>query len=170
MKNTLTVTTPSDCEIVMTRDFDAPRHLVWDAMTKPELIRRWLFLPPGWTMSVCNEDVRPGGCFRWEWIGPEGNTAMVMHGGYREVIPPAPDGSGGRIVRTETFEMGCTPMGDQHCTLVLTEKRGADGRPTTSLKLTVSYASKEARDGAIASGMEHGVATGYDQLEEMLTK
>jgi uncharacterized protein YndB with AHSA1/START domain len=154
---TLSVTTPGDREIVIMRVFDAPRAQVWQAMTRPELLRRWLFGPPGWTMTVCEEDLRPGGTFRWAWRGPNGEE-MAMHGVYREVA--APD----RIVRTETFDFGCpTQAGEQVCTLVLTEKDGE-----TTLKLTVLYPSREARDGAVASGMEKGMAAGYDRLDEML--
>jgi uncharacterized protein YndB with AHSA1/START domain len=158
MKNTLKVSTPSDREIVMTRVFDAPRRLVWDAHTRPELIKRWLFAPPGWTMTVCEDDVRVGGIFRWEWVGPDGKTAMAMRGVYREVVPPE------RVVRTETFDFGCDAQsGEQLGTIVLEEK---DGR--TTLTMTVLFPSKEARDACIASGMEQGVAAGYDRLEELL--
>lgn len=160
----LKVTTPTDLEIVMTRSFSAPRRLVWEAMTSPEFIRRWMFLPPGWTMTVCEEDVRVGGRFHWAWAGPDGKDVMSMRGVYREVVPPGEGGVGGRVVRTETFEMGCLPqMGEQLCTMVLTETGGK-----TQLALNVKYPNKEARDGAIASGMEHGVSAGYDKLDAML--
>jgi uncharacterized protein YndB with AHSA1/START domain len=157
MKHSLKVTTPSDREVLMTRVFDAPRRLVWDAMAKPELIKRWLFGPPGWEMTTCEEDLRVGGGFRWAWRGPNGET-MAMHGVYREVVPPE------RIVRTESFDFGCpSQAGEQVGTLVLTEQGGK-----TYLSLSVLYPAKEARDGAIASGMEHGVAAGYDRLDEIL--
>jgi uncharacterized protein YndB with AHSA1/START domain len=153
----LKVTTPSDREVVMTRVFDAPRELVYEAMSRPELIRRWLFGPPGWEMTVCEDDLRVGGTFRWAWRGPDG-AEMAMHGVYREVNPPE------RVVRTEAFDFGCpSQMGEQVATLALTEQGGR-----TLLTLTVLYPSKEARDGAIASGMEKGVAAGYDRLDEML--
>ena len=159
MKYMLKVTTPSDREIVMTRTFDAPRRLVWDTMSKPEFIKRWLFGPPGWTMTVCEEDMRVGGQFRWAWTGPE-NAAMSMHGTYREVVPPE------RMVRTESFDTGCAPqMGEQEARLELAEREGK-----TYLTITVLYPSKMARDGAIASGMEHGVAAGYDRLDEILAE
>lgn len=161
---TLKVTTPTDREIVMTREFDAPRRLVWEAMTRPELIRRWLFAPPGWSMTTCEEDLRVGGEFRWAWNGPDGKPAMAMHGVYREVVPPRPDGSGGRLVRTETFDFGCdAQMGEQLGTLEFAERGGR-----TIVTITVVYPSRQARDGAIASGMEHGVSTGYDNLERFL--
>jgi uncharacterized protein YndB with AHSA1/START domain len=157
MKHTLQVSTPTDREVVMTRVFDAPRHLVWKAMTSPEFLKRWLFGPPGWTMTACEEDLRVGGAFHWAWSGPEG-AAMSMRGVYREIVPPE------RVVRTELFEFGCAAQaGEQLATLVLTEDAGK-----TYLTLTVLYPSKEARDGAIASGMERGVSAGYDRLDEIL--
>ena len=166
MQNTLKITTPTDREIVITREFKAPRRLVWEALTKPELIRRWLFLPPGWSMTECTEDIRVGGKFRWAWSGPDGKEAMAMHGTYREVTPPKPDGSGGRLARTETFEFGCVPQaGEQNSTLLLTER---DGGGRTVVTITVVYPSKQARDGALASGMERGMSVGYDNMERLL--
>jgi uncharacterized protein YndB with AHSA1/START domain len=158
MKSTMKITTPTDLEILVTRTFDAPRHLVWDAMTKPELIRRWLFLPPGWTMTKCEEDLRVGGAYRWEWAGEDGKTAMVMHGVYREVVPME------RAVRTETFDMGCDHrLGEQLASLVFTEQGGK-----TLVTIRLVFPTMEHRDGALASGMEHGMSAGYDQLDEML--
>jgi uncharacterized protein YndB with AHSA1/START domain len=153
----LEVTTPTDREIVITRVFDAPRNLVFDAMAKPELLQRWLLGPPGWSMVVCENDLKVGGVFRHVWRGPDGNE-MAMRGGYREVVPPE------RIVRTEAFEFGCDAQsGEQVGTLVLNEQGGK-----TTLTLTVLYPSKEARDATIASGMERGVAASYDRLAELL--
>jgi uncharacterized protein YndB with AHSA1/START domain len=157
MKHALKVSTPTDREIVLTRVFDAPRPLVWSAMTKPELLKRWLFGPDGWTMTVCDDEVRVGGKFHYAWSGP-GGEAMSLRGVYREVAPPE------RVVRTESFEFGCdTQAGEQLARLVLTEE--AD---KTYLTLTVLYPSREARDGTLASGMEHGVGAGYDRLDAIL--
>jgi len=159
MKNTMKVTTPTECEIVITRDLDAPRKLVWDAMTKPEMLKRWMIGPPGWEMVTCEEDQRVGGSFHWAWRGPEG-AAMSMRGVYREIIP------GQRVVRTESFEFGCAPQsGEQVATLVLTEKAGK-----TTLTITVVYPSKGARDGAIASGMAAGMEAGYERLDALLAE
>jgi uncharacterized protein YndB with AHSA1/START domain len=152
------ITTPTELEIVITRAFEAPRRLVWQAMTQPELIRRWLFLPPSWTMIRCEEDVRVGGAYRWEWAGPDGKIAMAMGGVYREVVPHE------RLVRTEKFEFGCQPQaGEQLGTLEFVEQGGG-----TLVKITVVYPSKDARDAALASGMEQGMAAGYDKLEALL--
>src|SRR6266545_1059875 len=159
MKNmgNLTVTAPTDQEIVLTRVFDAPRSLVFDAMTQPELLKRWLSGPPGWSMVDCANDLKVGGAFRHVWRGTDG-PEMAMRGVYREVVPPE------RIVRTESFEFGCNAQsGEQVGTLVLTEQGGR-----TTLTLTLLYPSKEARDATLASGMEQGVAAGYDRLAELL--
>lgn len=160
---TLNVTTPNDTQIVITREFNAPRRLVWEAHTKPEFLRRWLFGPPGWEMTQCDEDLRVGGKFRWAWSGP-GDTGMSMHGVYREVTPPTEGGGGGRIVRTEVFESGCGPIGAEQLAMVEFIEKG--GR--TLLKITVTYPTKEARDGMLASGMDQGMAAGYARLDELL--
>lgn len=158
MKNALEVTTPSDLEIVMTREFDAPRQLVWDAMTKPELIRRWIYAPEGWTMTVCEGDPKVGGTFRWAWNGPDGKPALAISGVNREVVPPE------KVVHTEAMEMGDgIPLGELLATVILKEQGGK-----TRLRMTLLFSSKEARDGALASGMERGVAAGYDRLDEIL--
>jgi uncharacterized protein YndB with AHSA1/START domain len=158
MMRALEVTTPSDLEIVMTREFDAPRRLVWEAMTNPALVRRWLFAPPGWTMTACEGDARVGGKFRWAWNDPEGKPALSISGVNREVVPPE------KIVHTESMAMGDgVPIGELLATVVLTEREGR-----TALRMTLLFASKEARDGALKSGMERGVAAGYDQLDNVL--
>jgi uncharacterized protein YndB with AHSA1/START domain len=157
MSDTLQVTTPGDREIVLTRVFDAPRHLVFDAMTRPELLKRWLTGPPGWSMTACETDPRPGGTYRYRWSGPDGQD-MGMSGVFREVVPPE------RIVNTERFEFGCEPQaGEQVGTAVLVEQGGR-----TTLTITALYPSREARDGTIASGMARGVAAGYDRLAALL--
>ena len=156
----LAVTTPSDLEIVMTRSFDAPRRLVWDAMTKPELIRRWLYAPEGWQMSRCEMDVRVGGNFKWAWNDANGTWLMTITGVHREVTPPK------HIVHTETMRMGgddAPPLGELVATIDLTEQ---DER--TTLRMTLVFNSKEERDGALKSGMEHGVSLGYERLDAVL--
>jgi uncharacterized protein YndB with AHSA1/START domain len=155
---TLKVSTPTDREIGMTRVFNAPRALVFEAMTQAELLQRWLWGPPGWTMVLCESDLRVGGGFRHVWRSDDGQE-MAMHGVYREVVRPE------RISRTESFDFDCeSQAGEQLGTLVLAEEGGK-----TRLTLTVLYPSKECRDATIASGMERGVAASYDRLEELLT-
>jgi len=157
MKNTegLKVTTRGDREIVMTRDFDAPRRLVFDALTKPELVKQWLLGPPGWSMPVCEIDLRVGGTYRYVWRNTNGKE-MGMGGVFREIVVPE------RIVNTEKFDEAWYP-GEAVGTAVLIERGGM-----TTLTQTVLYVSQEARDGVLKSGMERGVAVSYDRLAELL--
>jgi uncharacterized protein YndB with AHSA1/START domain len=150
----LTVTTPTDREIVMTRVFSAPRKLVFDAWTKPELVKRWLLGPPGWTMPVCEIDLRVGGKYRFEWRGQDG-TVMGMGGVYREIVIPE------RIVSTQLFDEDWTG-GETLGTLLFVER---DGKTTLTNK--VLYSSREARDGALKTDMAKGVEMGYARLDEM---
>jgi uncharacterized protein YndB with AHSA1/START domain len=152
----LKITTAGDREIVMTRVFDAPRRLVYDAHTKPELVQRWLLGPPGWSLPVCEMDVRVGGKYRWEWRHDRDGTTMGMGGTYREIRAPE------RIVATERFDEAWYP-GEALNTLVLAEQGGR-----TTLTQTMRYESREARDAVIKSGMESGVKASYDRLDEVL--
>jgi uncharacterized protein YndB with AHSA1/START domain len=151
----LQVTTPGDREIAMTRVFDAPRALVFDALTKPELLKRWVLGPPGWSLEVCEIDPRPGGAFRYLWRGADG-AEMGMRGAFREVSPPE------RIVHTEIFDEDWTG-GETVVTTTLVEQ---DGR--TTLTLTVVFQSPESRDAALKSGMTEGVTASYDRLAGVL--
>src|SRR5947209_4490447 len=155
MKNTgtLKVTTPTDREIVMTRVFDAPRRLVFDAFSKPELLKRW-FGPRGWSLVVCEVDLRVGGGFRFVLRGPDGKD-MGMRGVYREIVRPE------RSVHMESFD---DYPGESQVTAVMTEEGGK-----TTLTATVLYPSPEVRDMVLKSGMEHGAAESYDKLAELLT-
>ena len=151
----LQVTTPSDREIAMTRVFDAPRNLVFDAWTKPELLKRWLGVFGNWSFAICEVDLRVGGKYRYVWRGKDGKE-MGMGGVYREIVRPE------RIVTTEEFDDPWYP-GDAQDTTVFVEKGGK-----TTVTTTVRYASKEARDGVLKSPMESGVAQSYDKLAEVL--
>lgn len=154
MKNTgtLQVSTPTDNEIVLTRVFDAPRRLVYEAFTKPELLQRW-FGPRGWSLVTCTVDLRVGGSFRFVLRGPDGRE-MGMRGSYRELNPPE------RSVHAESFD---DFPGESIVTAVFTEAGGK-----TTLTATIAYASREIRDAVIQSGMEHGAAESYDKLAELL--
>ncbi|HLF79411.1 MAG TPA: SRPBCC family protein [Dehalococcoidia bacterium] len=151
----LQVTTPSEREIVMTRAFDAPRNLVFDCWTKPELVRRWLGVFGGWSMTVCEIDLRVGGNYRYVWRGQDG-TEMGMGGTYREIVAPE------RIVATEKFDETWYP-GEAIDTVVMLEDGGE-----TMVTTTVLYESREARDGVLKTGMAEGVSAGYDTLAELL--
>ncbi|PYO76333.1 MAG: ATPase [Gemmatimonadetes bacterium] len=140
----------------MTRVFNAPRRLVFDAHTKPELVKRWLLGPPGWSMPVCEIDLRVGGKYRYVWRSDSDGTEMGMGGVYREVLAPE------RIVTTERFDEAWYP-GEGVGTLLLVERGGK-----TTLTNTMRYESRAARDGVLKSGMEKGVAESYDRLAELL--
>jgi uncharacterized protein YndB with AHSA1/START domain len=152
---TLQMTTPSEREIAMTRVFDAPRRLVFDAWTKPELLKRWLGVRGGWSFAVCEVDLRVGGAYRFVWRGPNGKE-MGMGGVYREIVPPE------RLVATEEFD---DPWyeGEALYTTVFVEKGGK-----TTVTTTVLYASRDVRDSVLKSPMERGVAESYDRLAEIL--
>jgi uncharacterized protein YndB with AHSA1/START domain len=155
MKNrgTLQVATPTDREIVVTRVFDAPRRLVFEAWTNPRHLPRWMLGPEGWTMPVCEIDLRPGGAWHFVWRRSDG-TEMEMRGVYREITPPE------RLVSTESWG-GDWP--ETLNTLILSE----EGGKTTST-VTILYPSKEARDAALKTGMKEGMSQSFDRLNEYL--
>jgi uncharacterized protein YndB with AHSA1/START domain len=149
---TLKVSLPTEREIVMTRVFDAPRRLVFDALTKPELLKRW-FGPRGWSLVVCEADLKVGGAWRWVLRGP-GGREMGMRGVYQEITAPE------RLVSTESFD---DYPGESRNTLTLSEENGK-----TTFTISVLYQSQEIRDAVIKSGMEHRAAECYDKLAEIL--
>jgi uncharacterized protein YndB with AHSA1/START domain len=151
---TFKVTTPSEREICLTRLFDAPRALVFEAMSKPEHIRRWWgCLGEGYSVPVCEMDLRPGGAWRFVNRTPKGETA-AFYGVYREIVPPE------RVVFTEIFEP--FPDSGSVVTSVLTEENGK-----TRLTVTCLYPSVDVRDMVLKSGMERGAGISYDRLEEV---
>jgi uncharacterized protein YndB with AHSA1/START domain len=151
----LKVSAQGEREIVMTRSFNAPRSLVFEAFTKPELLRQWLLGPPGWTMPVCEIDLRVGGGFRYLWRNTSGQE-MGMRGTYREITPPE------RIVATEEFDQSWYP-GEAIGTVVLVEQGSK-----TLLTQTIRYESREACEVVLKSPMEQGVAASYNLLDEVL--
>jgi uncharacterized protein YndB with AHSA1/START domain len=151
--STTTLTTLSDVEISISRDFAAPRTLVFDAHTKPEHVSQWLLGPEGWTMPVCEIDLRPGGSWHFVWRRDDG-TEMEMRGVYHEVVPPE------RIVNTERWG----PEWPETVNTVLFTEH--DGK--TTVTQTVRYPSKEARDAALATGMMTGVERSYELLDALL--
>ena len=152
----LRVTARGDREIVMTRYFAAPRKLVFDAFTKPELVRRWLLGPPGWSMPVCEIDLRVGGKYRYVWKNDALGTEMGMGGVYHEIVAPE------RLVTTEKFDEAWY-SGEAIGTVVLTEEHGK-----TTITQTILYESRPARDGVLKSPMEIGLAASYDRMEDVL--
>jgi uncharacterized protein YndB with AHSA1/START domain len=159
MKNsrTFNITAHGDREIVVTRDFNAPRRLVFDAYTKPELVQKWLLGPDGWSMPVCEIDLKAGGKYRYVWRNDSNGHEMGMGGVYREVAPPD------RIVATEVFDEAWYP-GEAVDTIVLSEENGK-----TTLTQTILYNSRETRDAVLKSPMQKGMAMSYDKLERFLS-
>jgi uncharacterized protein YndB with AHSA1/START domain len=153
----LTIAPSGEREIIITRAFEATRDLVFDALTKPELVKRWLLGPPGWSMPVCEIDLKVGGAYRYVWHHDEDGCDMGMGGTYREIVRPE------RIVNTELFDKAWY-SGDCLVTTRLVEQ-GAG----TTMTVTLRYDSRAIRDGVLKSDMEDGVAPSYDRLEEIVT-
>lgn len=153
MTGTLTVSMPNDLEVVLTRTFDAPPDLVFDALTKPELLKRW-YGPTGWTLTLCEIDLKPGG--RWHFVvrRPDGKQIGQL-GVYRELV------RGSRIVNTESWEDW--DAGETLVTTVLTG-HGA----TTTYRSTIRFPSKEVRDTVVKNGLERGATDSYNKLAELL--
>jgi uncharacterized protein YndB with AHSA1/START domain len=150
----LTVSTPSDHEIVLARDFDAARHLVFDALTRPELLKRW-YGARGWNLVVCEVDLRVGGTWRFVSRGPDGTD--LGHGGvYRVIQPP------GRLVYTELFDNQSYP-GESLISHELVERAAR-----TTLVTTIRYATREGRDRVLRYPMARGVGESYDRLAAVL--
>ena len=154
-RSAMTVTKPSDREVCFTRRFQAPRALVFKTFTEPAWLERWMIGPDGWTMSVCEVDLKPGGRFRYAWTKP-GGKEMGMGGTYVEVTPPS------RMVHVELFDEDWT--GGE--TTVTTELADVDG--ATLMTMTVVYSSQAARDGALESGMTSGMEMSYARLDSLL--
>jgi uncharacterized protein YndB with AHSA1/START domain len=153
----LRISLPGECEIEMTREFSAPRQLVFDAHTKCHLIKRWLFGPDGWEMSVCEVDLRVGGKYHYRWRDTAGKKKEFGLGGeFREIAAPE------RLVMSEKFDDAWYP-GEALDIMVLTEQGGK-----TTLTLTVRYQSRQARDMALKSGFETGMEAGYQRLEKLM--
>ena len=144
-------------ELQVTRVFDAPQRLVFDAFTRPDMVRRWMLGPEGWSMPVCDMDVRTGGAYRWVWQKGDGGARMAVFGEFREVAAPE------RLVHTEQFDPPWYP-GIAEITTRFSESSGR-----TTVALSIVYPSQEIRDGTIKSGMESGMATSYERLERLLT-
>lgn len=154
----LQITTPTDSTIVLTRSFNAPRRLVWEAMFSPDKMRRWMLPPPGWTLTSLECDPRLDGALKLVWKSAEADPAMTLHGVFTEVVPHE------RIVHTENMVLG---SGEKIGSLVETHEFTEQGG-VTSMRITQKYLSKADRDGAIASGMDQGMEACYQALEKVL--
>ncbi len=157
------VTLPSEAEVKVTRSFKAPRALVYRAYTEPSLVRRWLLGPPGWSMPVCEMDVRVGGAYRWRWRSNEDGSEFGFAGVFREVTPAA------KLVHTERYDPGSTgegfPGGEALVTVSFTEEAGV-----TTVTTLIDFGSREARDAALATGMTEGMEQSYQLLDRLLSE
>ena len=157
------VTLPSDREVRVTRSFRAPRALVYKAYTEPSLVQRWLLGPPGWSMPVCEMDVRVGGRYRWRWRSETDGSEFGFSGTFREVVPPS------TLVHTEAYDPGTVsddfPKNDALVTVTFTEHGGM-----TTVTSLIDFGSKEARDAAVATGMTDGMEQSYQLLDQLLDK
>lgn len=148
-----TFATPTDRDVVFTRVVDAPRRIVFDAYTTPAHLQQWLLGPPGWTMPICELDLRPGGAWRYVWRKGDGSE-MTLSGTVQEVRPPE------RLQMTESW-------GPEWPETLNTVEFSESGGQTT-ITTTVRYPSQEARDAALRTGMREGMDQGFARLDELL--
>ena len=154
--STATVTLPTDEDILIVREFDAPKHLVYRVWTEPDLVRKWWHAKRG-EMTVCEIDLRPGGKWRYAMNATEGGSEVAFHGTYREVVPNE------RLVTTEVYEG--VPDADEDAVVNTVTFTEVGGR--TTVELAVHCASKEIRDAIVASGMEDGLQDALDLAEQL---
>ena len=157
------VTLPSDREVKVVRSFRAPCALVYRAYTEPPLLKRWLQGPPGWTMPVCEMDVRVGGRYRWQWRSDDGNQQFGFSGTFREVEPAS------RLVHTEAYDAGTAGFGYPGQDAIVTVSFNEDAGVTTVTTL-IAYPSKETRDAAVKTGMTDGMESSYQLLDTVLAE
>jgi uncharacterized protein YndB with AHSA1/START domain len=156
----LQISTPSDTSIVLTRTFNAPRRLVWDAMFTPDKMRRWMLPPPGWTITACECEARVGGALLVAWKSNEADAVMTLRGEFTEVTLHE------RAIHTEVMALGSGEIiGSLLEKHEFTETGGG-----TAMSITQTYNSKEDRDGALASGMDQGMEACYQKLEALLAQ
>jgi uncharacterized protein YndB with AHSA1/START domain len=157
------VTLPSDREVKVTRSFKAPLALVYRAHTEPALVQRWMLGPPGWSMPVCEMDVRAGGTYEWRWRSEDGAHEFGFTGTFREVVPNA------RIVHTEAYDPGTVgggyPGPEAIVTVTFTEDAGV-----TTVTSVIDFGSKDARDAAVQTGMTDGMEQSYQLLDRLLAE
>lgn len=155
------VSLPGDTTVRVTRDFKAPRTLVWQAHTDPKLVKRWMLGPPGWSMPVCEMDVRPGGKYRWRWRSDETGAEFGFHGDFREVDAPS------TMTHAEYYDPGDVggAMDVSNPAIIRTSFAEKDG--ITSLEMIMTFASKEIRDAAVSTGMTDGMEMGYERLDAL---
>jgi uncharacterized protein YndB with AHSA1/START domain len=162
--NKAEVDLPSETEVRVRRDFKAPRKLVWDAHTQPKLVTRWMLGPPGWSMPVCEMDVRPGGKYRWRWRSDENGAEFGFFGAFRDVKTPA------LLSHDEYYDPGnmAADMDTSAPAIITTtfEEKGG----ITTLVSVMKFASKEIRDAAVSTGMTDGMEMGYERLDKLFAE
>jgi uncharacterized protein YndB with AHSA1/START domain len=156
------VTLPSDREVQVIRSFKAPRALVFRAYTEPDLVRRWMLGPPGWSMPVCEMDVRVGGAYRWQWKSDTDNQEFGFFGTFREVDPPS------KIVHTERFDPGTIGGSYPTDAEAIITTRFTEENGITTVTTLMDFGSREARDNAIKTGMTDGMELSYQLLDKLL--
>jgi uncharacterized protein YndB with AHSA1/START domain len=156
------VSQPSDREVKVVRSFKAPRDLVYKAYTTPELVKRWLLGPPGWTMPVCEMDVRVGGMYRWRWRSNDGGKEFGFHGEFKEVEAPA------KLVHSEFYDPG--DVGGDMGEAALVRVELSEDRGITTMTSVMDFGNKRARDAAVATGMTDGMEQSYQLLDGLLAK
>jgi len=160
MTTGLQITTPTDTTIVLTRSFKTTRRFLWEAMTSPDKMKRWMLPPPGLTLAVCEVEPRVGGTLKLAWKSAEADPAMTLHGEWTEFAPHD------RMVHTETMTLGTgQPLVSLVETHEFTEAGGA-----TQMRITQTYKSREDRDGALAGGMDEGMEACYRQLDAVVAR
>jgi uncharacterized protein YndB with AHSA1/START domain len=158
------VALPSDREVKVTRSFKAPKGLVYRTYSEPQLVRKWLLGPAGWSMPVCEMDVRVGGRFEWRWRSADGANEFGFSGTFREIQPAS------RVVHTQAYDPGTLggafPRGDEAIvTVTFTEEAGI-----TTVTTLIDFGSKAARDGAVSTGMTDGMEQSYQLLDRLLAE
>lgn len=161
MQKPLSVELHGDREVRVVRSFHAPRALVWDAFTKPALVRRWMLGPPGWTMPICEMEVRAGGAFRWRWRSDSDGKEFGFYGIFLEVVATK------KLVHEEKYDPGDVggSMTTESC---IVSQAFSESQGVTTLTISMLFASKEARDAAVSTGMTDGMEMSYANLDAIL--
>ena len=154
----LQISTPTDMTLVLTRTFNAPRRLVWEAMFTPDKMRRWMLPPPGLTTTLCKCEPRVGGALEVAWKSDEADPVMTLRGEFTEVVLHE------RAIHTETMALGS----GQTIGSLLEKHEFAEHGGVTAMTITQTYNSMVDRDGARASGMDEGMEACYQQLDALL--
>jgi uncharacterized protein YndB with AHSA1/START domain len=164
INSTAQVSLPSDTEVRVTRDFKAPRTLVWQAHVDPKLFQRWIGGYPGWTMPVCEMDVRTGGKYRWRWRTDDGGMEFGFFGEYREVVAPS------HMIAAEYYDPGTMGGAMDASSPTINQTSFTEKNGVTTLVTLLKYVSKEARDAAVSTGMTDGMEVSFARLDKLVAE